>query len=76
MMTRNLSWLTLVLILSNVVTVVADEPPKLNVLFVMADDLRPELASFGSPAITATTWASTACGRKHPTSSSMLTCRC
>jgi len=25
---------------------------KLNVLFVMADDLRPELASFGSPALT------------------------
>lgn len=30
----------------------AADAPKLNVLFVMADDLRPELASFGSPAIT------------------------
>ena len=30
----------------------AADVPKLNVLFVMADDLRPELASFGSPAIT------------------------
>lgn len=26
--------------------------PPLNVLFIMADDLRPELASYGSPAIT------------------------
>ena len=30
----------------------AADAPKLNVLFVMADDLRPELASFGSPAVT------------------------
>lgn len=27
-------------------------PPKQNVLFIMADDYRPELASYGSPAIT------------------------
>jgi iduronate 2-sulfatase len=26
--------------------------PKLNVLFIMADDYRPELASYGSPALT------------------------
>ena len=26
--------------------------PRLNVLFIMADDFRPELASYGSPAIT------------------------
>ncbi len=26
--------------------------PKLNVLFIMADDYRPELASYGSPAVT------------------------
>ncbi len=26
--------------------------PRLNVLFVMADDFRPELASYGSPAVT------------------------
>ena len=30
----------------------AADASKLNVLFVMADDLRPELASYGSPAIT------------------------
>ena len=30
----------------------AADSSKLNVLFVMADDLRPELASYGSPAIT------------------------
>ena len=30
----------------------AADTSKLNVLFVMADDLRPELASYGSPAIT------------------------
>jgi iduronate 2-sulfatase len=27
-------------------------PPKYNVLFLMADDLRPELVSYGSPALT------------------------
>src|SRR3954447_3871963 len=27
-------------------------PPAKNVLFIMADDLRPELATYGSPAIT------------------------
>jgi iduronate 2-sulfatase len=27
-------------------------PPKQNVLFIMADDYRPELASYGSPALT------------------------
>jgi iduronate 2-sulfatase len=30
---------------------VAADAPRLNVLFIMADDLRPELASFGSPAL-------------------------
>src|SRR5262245_40751412 len=30
----------------------AADAPKLNVLFIMADDLRPELNSYGSPAIT------------------------
>jgi iduronate 2-sulfatase len=38
--------------LSAVTSVIAGDAPKLNVLFVMADDLRPELASYGSPAIT------------------------
>lgn len=28
------------------------EPSRLNVLFIMADDLRPELACYGSPAVT------------------------
>jgi iduronate 2-sulfatase len=32
--------------------VVAVDAPRLNVLFIMADDLRPELASYGSPALT------------------------
>ncbi|MBC8115729.1 MAG: sulfatase-like hydrolase/transferase, partial [Candidatus Saccharimonas sp.] len=30
----------------------AADSPKLNVLFIMADDLRPELASYGSSALT------------------------
>lgn len=30
----------------------AAEPSRPNVLFIMADDLRPELASYGSPALT------------------------
>ena len=29
----------------------AADAPRLNVLFIMADDLRPELASYGSPAL-------------------------
>ncbi len=41
-----------VLILSGIASAFAAESEKLNVVFVMADDLRPELASFGSPAIT------------------------
>lgn len=40
------------LLLATVASSIAADTPKLNVLFVMADDLRPELASFGSPAIT------------------------
>ncbi len=40
------------LIFSHAAITHAADKPKLNVLFVMADDLRPELASFGSPAIT------------------------
>jgi iduronate 2-sulfatase len=40
-----------VLCLAAVVRVQA-APPKQNVLFIMADDYRPELASYGSPAIT------------------------
>jgi iduronate 2-sulfatase len=42
--------LTVLMILSVISPAAAAE--RLNVLFVMADDLRPELASFGSPAIT------------------------
>lgn len=34
------------------VTASATAAPKPNVLFIMADDYRPELASYGSPAIT------------------------
>src|SRR5688500_15555821 len=30
----------------------AEQAARPNVLFIMADDLRPELASYGSPAIT------------------------
>ncbi|MDQ3623093.1 MAG: sulfatase, partial [Verrucomicrobiota bacterium] len=40
----------LALLLPSLLT--AAPAPKLNVLFIMADDLRPELASYGSPAIT------------------------
>ena len=40
------------LILIHITRSEAAEGSKLNVLFVMADDLRPELASFGSPALT------------------------
>src|SRR5437899_2796417 len=40
------------LIFGNAALAWAADAPQLNVLFVMADDLRPELASFGSPAIT------------------------
>lgn len=40
------------LILVSAANSIAADAPKLNVLFVMADDLRPELASFGSPAVT------------------------
>src|SRR5688500_4683963 len=39
------------LVLSLAMPLQAAEPP-LNVLFIMADDLRPELASYGSPALT------------------------
>lgn len=49
MWSRSLA-VTLVLVIAS--NSVAAEKTKLNVLFVMADDLRPELASFGSPAIT------------------------
>ena len=41
-----------ILVLASAANSFADDAPKLNVLFVMADDLRPELASFGSPAVT------------------------
>ena len=41
-----------VLMLISIAPVMAADATKLNVLFVMADDLRPELASYGSPAIT------------------------
>lgn len=41
-----------VLILACAGSSFAADAPKLNVLFVMADDLRPELASYGSPATT------------------------
>ncbi len=44
--------LVVVLILMSVGSAFAADASKLNVLFVMADDLRPELASYGSPAIT------------------------
>ena len=43
---------TSLLILGHATRAQAADKPKLNVLFVMADDLRPELATFGSPAIT------------------------
>lgn len=44
--------LAAMLVLVSATNAIAADAPKLNVLFVMADDLRPELASFGSPAIT------------------------
>ncbi len=41
----------------------AEPETKLNVLFLMADDLRPELASYGSPALTriSTDWLDALC---------------
>lgn len=44
--------IVLLLILAFAAHSMAADAPKLNVLFIMADDLRPELASFGSPAVT------------------------
>lgn len=44
--------LVVLAVLSGVSTAWSAESSKLNVLFLMADDLRPELASYGSPAIT------------------------
>lgn len=49
-----MKWACLVGLLSLVVGSAAAAwaaEPKLNVMFIMADDLRPELASFGSPAL-------------------------
>lgn len=47
------TWLLLIAVLAAALPIVrADDKPKLNVLFLMADDLRPELHSYGSPAIT------------------------
>lgn len=51
MLSRSLLFACL-LILGHAARAESADTPKLNVLFVMADDLRPELASFGSPAIT------------------------
>ena len=42
----------LILIVALVPGLSRAEAPKPNVLFIMADDLRPELASYGSPALT------------------------
>ncbi|MFM9960662.1 MAG: sulfatase [Planctomycetaceae bacterium] len=52
MLSRSLLFAAGLLILSHSAQAQAADAPKLNVLFVMADDLRPELASFGSPAVT------------------------
>src|SRR5687768_13126723 len=40
------------LVLSLTAMASAAESPRPNVLFIMADDFRPELASYGSPALT------------------------
>ncbi|MEN9573659.1 MAG: hypothetical protein RL514_1514 [Verrucomicrobiota bacterium] len=42
----------LCLLLATTTTATATAAPKPNVLFLMADDFRPELASYGSPAVT------------------------
>ena len=42
----------LLLTVAPVVLTAAAVPARPNVLFIMADDLRPELASYGSPALT------------------------
>jgi iduronate 2-sulfatase len=49
---KSLSLLLALLIAALAGTLPAADAPRLNVLFFMADDLRPELASYGSPALT------------------------
>lgn len=46
------AWCLLVLVALVCDKAGAAEPPKMNVLFIMADDLRTELASYGSLALT------------------------
>ncbi len=52
----------------------AAEKTKLNVLFVMADDLRPELASFGSPRShrTRPVGENGACSSTRPTANKLV----
>ncbi len=49
---KSLSILSVLFIGTLTGALTAADAPRFNVLFLMADDLRPELASYGSPALT------------------------
>ena len=55
----------------------AEPGARLNVLFIMADDLRPELAWYGSPALTPnlTAWLDARCSSIVPTVSNRCAIR-